>query len=303
MAGMVLVALAFNVGAQTQEELAAQLKSPIATERLIALAAIEKLKKPDASLLDLVAPSLLDDSEDVRTTAAYAIAAIAGRVGCKVEALSECALLRTVFDATPKATTSVPLRYPIEARQAWVQGVVKVEFLITPVRTTTALHQTRRIPVPFEVCSSAARTRTRQSLRSRLAGERKCSAGNLAIMCSIPTPAMWKEAEKKYGPHMRRFIRVTGNSSAVAAFAVPKQKRRFPVGASIAKAKFINSADGGPDGVGFMTKREGPEFKDTGGWEFSYFPNTGNQRKTHEACASCHRGAASTDFIFGHYEP
>ena len=126
---------------------------------------------------------------------------------------------------------------------------------------------------------------------------------NLAIMCSVPSPAMWKEAEKKYGPHVRRFIRVTGNSSAVAALAVPKEKRRFPAGASIAKAKFITSAYGTADGVGFMTKRDSPEFKDTGGWEFSYFPNGGEPRKTHQACASCHRSAASTDFIFGHYEP
>jgi TonB family protein len=157
MAGMVLVALAFNVGAQTQEELAAQLKSPIATERLIALAAIEKLKKPDASLLDLVAPSLLDDSEDVRTTAAYAIAAIAGRVGCKVEALSECALLRTVFDATPKATTSVPLRYPIEARQAWVQGVVKVEFLITSDGSVSKLRVLEGPPQLRDAATSSLR--------------------------------------------------------------------------------------------------------------------------------------------------
>ena len=129
-AGLALVALALTVGAQTPEELVAQLKNPVAAERSKALVAIAKLKKPEASLLDQVAPSLLDDSEEVQTAAAYSIAAIAGRVGCKIDALDECEVLRTIFDSTPKATTRVPLRYPVEARNGGVQGSVRVEFLI-----------------------------------------------------------------------------------------------------------------------------------------------------------------------------
>lgn len=129
-AGLALVALALTVGAQTPKELVAQLKNPIAAERSKALVAIAKLKKPEASLLDQVAPSLLDDSEDVQIAAAYSIAAIAGRVGCKIEALDECEVLKTVFDSTPKAQTRAPLQYPVEARNAGVQGAVKIEFLI-----------------------------------------------------------------------------------------------------------------------------------------------------------------------------
>ena len=131
-AALVLVALALTVGAQTPEELVPHLKSPIATERSKALVAIAKLKKPEPSLLDQVAPSLLDDAEEVQVAAAYAIAAIAGRVGCKVDALDECEILRTVFDSTPKATTRAPLQYPLEARSGGVQGSVRIEFLIRP---------------------------------------------------------------------------------------------------------------------------------------------------------------------------
>jgi hypothetical protein len=126
---------------------------------------------------------------------------------------------------------------------------------------------------------------------------------SLALLCAPPSPAFLEKAEKENGPHTRRFIRVTANPAAVSALPNPAQKRRYPAGAAIAKAKFLKSPDGSPDGVGFMIKREGPEFRKTGGWEFVYFPRSGDPRKTHEACASCHQGAASTDYVFGKYEP
>jgi hypothetical protein len=51
-----------------------------------------------------------------------------------------------------------------------------------------------------------------------------------------------------------------------------------------------------------MVKRGGEaQFRQSGGWEFMYFPSAGDARVTHEACAECHRTAATKDYVFGDY--
>ena len=105
---------------------------------------------------------------------------------------------------------------------------------------------------------------------------------------------------RKYGPHTEHFIRVYGNQAATQA-ASAHERRSFPIGAVIAKEKFSSSPHGPAEGVAFMLKRETAQFPETGGWEFVYYPASGEARHTHEACAVCHRAAASTDYVFGQY--
>ena len=122
----------------------------------------------------------------------------------------------------------------------------------------------------------------------------------LWVRCMAPTAADWERARRTYGPHAERYIRVYGNEAAVAATAGGKVTT-FPVGAVLAKEKRLGSPDGSVQGVAFMTKRETAAFPNTGGWEFSYFPGSGEPRRTHESCAACHRSATATDFVFGTY--
>jgi hypothetical protein len=115
-----------------------------------------------------------------------------------------------------------------------------------------------------------------------------------------PTEDDWSTARKKYGPHTARYIRVYANPPAVSALT-KGDRLPLPAGAVIAKEKLSGLPHGIPEGVAFMAKRGKDKFPDTAGWEFLYFPSSGDARKTHEACASCHRSAASTDFVFGRY--
>ena len=50
-----------------------------------------------------------------------------------------------------------------------------------------------------------------------------------------------------------------------------------------------------------MIKREGKEFKKSGGWEFRFYPESGDAQKTHQACAACHHAAATKDYVMGEY--
>ncbi len=122
----------------------------------------------------------------------------------------------------------------------------------------------------------------------------------LWIRCMAPTPADWEAARQKYGPHTERFIRVYGNPVACESVSA-SPKRPFRPGTVIAKEKLAGSPHGAAEGVAFMVKRQQSEFPKTAGWEFLYFPSFGDSRRTHEACASCHRAAASRDYVFGQY--
>jgi hypothetical protein len=68
----------------------------------------------------------------------------------------------------------------------------------------------------------------------------------------------------------------------------------------IAKEKLMDSPEGTVAGVAFMIKRSTPQFASTGGWEFAYYPRSGNSASI-QACAACHLSAASKDYVFGLY--
>jgi hypothetical protein len=120
------------------------------------------------------------------------------------------------------------------------------------------------------------------------------------LRCSAPTSDDIADAYKKHGLHTERFIKVYGN--ALAMTALPQSTRRLlPEGAIIAKEKLLQAEDSLPDGVAFMIKRNDPRFRDSGGWEFLYFPQTGHPADTHRLCAVCHRGASSRDYVFADY--
>lgn len=116
-------------------------------------------------------------------------------------------------------------------------------------------------------------------------------------MCAIPTAEHRAEAAKEHGPHAARLVRVYAN--ALAAAELPHQEHRFPVGSVIAKDKLGAMSDDLPLGVAFMLKGKDARFRDTGGWEFRFYPETGDAAATHRACASCHRHARAGDYVFG----
>jgi hypothetical protein len=69
----------------------------------------------------------------------------------------------------------------------------------------------------------------------------------------------------------------------------------------LAKEKLDGSA---PAGVAFMIKRDTPRFADSGGWEFTFYPQERGLRaatRTHAHCADCHRSAITGDYVFGDY--
>jgi Cytochrome P460 len=122
----------------------------------------------------------------------------------------------------------------------------------------------------------------------------------LWIRCMAPTPAEWTRARHKYGPHTQHYIQVYGNQVAIQTLR-GHEAWHFLTGAVIAKEKLAGSPDGVAEGVAFMIKRGTPQFTKTGGWEFVFYPQSGDSHRTQEACASCHRAAVSTDYVFGQY--
>jgi hypothetical protein len=113
-----------------------------------------------------------------------------------------------------------------------------------------------------------------------------------------PAPADWAQAREKHGPHTEHYIQVYANPVATQTFGKGKG-RLFPAGAVIVKEKLMDS-QGAVAGVAFMMKRGTPQFANTGGWEFAYYPRSGDSASL-KACADCHRSAASKDYIFGQY--
>jgi hypothetical protein len=121
----------------------------------------------------------------------------------------------------------------------------------------------------------------------------------LWISCTAPTPTDWTQAREKYGPHTEYYIQVYANQIATQTLSQGKTSL-FPTGAVIAKEKLMDSPQGTVAGVAFMIKRGTPPFATTGGWEFAYYPRSGDSASIH-ACATCHRSAASKDYVFGQY--
>jgi hypothetical protein len=121
----------------------------------------------------------------------------------------------------------------------------------------------------------------------------------LWIRCIAPTPKDWTQAREKYGPHTEHYIQVYANQIATQTLRKDKAGL-FLTGAVIAKEKLIASPQGTVAGVAFMIKRGTPQFASTGGWEFAYYPRSGDSASTQD-CATCHRSAASKDYVFGQY--
>lgn len=115
----------------------------------------------------------------------------------------------------------------------------------------------------------------------------------LSQLCAAQGRADLAAGARPHGPHAQRFIRVYARDPADPA------EGRYPPGSAIAKEKLLAAGDRGPEGVAFMVKHAPPDFRESGGWEFLYFPASGDRMKTHEACAACHRAAG--DFVFGEY--
>jgi hypothetical protein len=121
----------------------------------------------------------------------------------------------------------------------------------------------------------------------------------LALRCMPPTAASRAADREKYGPHTERYIKVFGNKVAFDTVAAA-ERHAFPPGSVIVKEKLATPESSVAGGVAFMVKHKPPQFAESGGWEFRYFP-AGDVRRTHESCAACHRGAAAKDYVFGSY--
>jgi len=120
----------------------------------------------------------------------------------------------------------------------------------------------------------------------------------LAIRCVSITDAERATAMQRYGPHSERTIRVFGN---IGGDIRTRWTNPLPVGSVIVKEKFAAGSKR-PEGVAFMVKRgNDSRFRESGGWEFLYFPAGPDRRATHEACLACHRAAAANDYVFGKY--
>jgi Cytochrome P460 len=121
----------------------------------------------------------------------------------------------------------------------------------------------------------------------------------LWIRCVAPTPTDLEQAREKYGPHNDHYIQVYANRIATQTILKGKSGL-FQTGAVISKEKLMNSPKGTVVGVAFMIKRNTAQFASTGGWEFAYYPRSGDSESI-QGCATCHRSVASNDYVFGHY--
>ena len=127
----------------------------------------------------------------------------------------------------------------------------------------------------------------------------------LAALCRPATESELAAAKKRHGPHDRYLIDVFANPPARAVLQDEAAKTKtLPAGSVIAKEKirWVKPGETTLDGVAFMVKREGAQFRESGGWEFLFFP-PGDAKKTQAGCAGCHKGAAERDYVFGSYPP
>lgn len=121
----------------------------------------------------------------------------------------------------------------------------------------------------------------------------------LWLRCMAPTPTDWTQARETYGPHTEHYIQVYANQIATQTFHRGRAGR-FLTGAVIAKEKLMDSPQGTVAGVAFMIKRGTPQFANSGGWEFAYYPRSTDSASV-QGCVTCHRSVASKDYVFGQY--
>lgn len=122
----------------------------------------------------------------------------------------------------------------------------------------------------------------------------------LAMLCRGLTTADIEKARAASGPHALTAVRIHMSEGAIEAFGKPGSK--YPVGAVIVKEKSAHPQRPGHDGVGGMIKRA-PGFDPAhGDWEYFYFEDPAAVECGRIAsCIACHRGAAQSDFVFGHW--
>ena len=133
----------------------------------------------------------------------------------------------------------------------------------------------------------------------RLLKEPRPVSEELWVLCRPPTPIEHDEARQKDGPHAEHLVMVYATRDVARGLSTKVES--FAPGAIIAKEKVSRSGRALPEGLAFMIKHESPKFKATGGWEFQYYPASGDRRKTHEHCATCHQNSQSRDYVLGAY--
>ncbi len=127
MEHFILAALLVTV--QSTADLAA-LTGAAPETRVAGLLALRKLQGAHPELLEPVAKALADDVTEVRTAAAYTLAQLAVRAGCKPLDFLACKVFAPLFDTTPVRETKLLLRYPDAAKLSRVQGSVVAQFLV-----------------------------------------------------------------------------------------------------------------------------------------------------------------------------
>src|SRR6266571_1189174 len=124
------LAVALLLSIQSTNADVAALSSTTPEARVAGLLALRKLEGTHPELLQPVANALTDDVMEVRTAAAYTLAQLAVRLGCKPIDFLACKVFGPLFDNTPVRETKLLLRYPEAAKRSGVQGSVVVQFLV-----------------------------------------------------------------------------------------------------------------------------------------------------------------------------
>ncbi|MEX2215987.1 MAG: cytochrome P460 family protein [Phycisphaeraceae bacterium] len=124
--------------------------------------------------------------------------------------------------------------------------------------------------------------------------------GGLSRLCRITTNADIEQVKKANGPHAMHWIHVFMNDAAGKAF---EDKAAYPVGSVIVKRKLRDDDEKRLDtGVGGMIKRSPGFDPQHGDWEYFYYENPAKiEHGKIASCVQCHRLAAKTDYVFGHW--
>ncbi len=152
----------------------------------------------------------------------------------------------------------------------------------------------------------AATTAAAPKLPPNLAGYRSWTALDerprlmpleLSMACGpMRTQEEIAEIKKKAGPHADVWTMVYLNPAALDALKV--KGGEFPAGAMIAKEKRRNPDDA-PEAVAFMIKHPKGKLRESGGWEFVYYPAEKNASL--QRCVNCHRNGGEKDYVFSTY--
>jgi len=133
----------------------------------------------------------------------------------------------------------------------------------------------------------------------------------LALLCRGVSQHDIDEARERAGPHAYTSVRIFMNEVAAGAFR--DKAAKYPVGSVIVKEKqgqeYGNhrgervAGQKVPrtfDGVGGMVKRAAGYDPEHGDWEYFYFEDPAQiEHGKIASCVECHRGASTTDYVFG----